>query len=264
MQSEKRVELHCAYIYLIIFLLKQQCSWISQTERQRLFFKCDTFIFMTSAFSEVDYNNSRTGTNVLKRACEMTWDKYFWCLRNWGRNCYRECTRYNNSTTDNTDVIFPSAGQVYPHILVLNQSNNKKLQITLPISLCMWISVTFHLCCIAEHSLLSAKPLESVVKNILLLNWSNELLLSFFSLVFFYSPIWGFMSVMRKCTPCLAVLIVCSVLEMCFHIQTIVTKIFSAQWISEQNWRCILANASEITEFLGKRELDFVTPRKGS
>lgn len=75
------------------------------TDRKTKIFKCDIFIFMTSAFSEVD------------------------CLQNWGRICYIECTRYNNSTTDdNTDIIFTSAGQVYPHILKTNQSINKKLQ----------------------------------------------------------------------------------------------------------------------------------------
>lgn len=141
-------ELNYTEQVLNIFLLKQQCCWISQTERQRFFFKCDIFIFMTLAFSEVDYNRSISGTNVLQKlACEMTWDKYFHCLQNWGRNCYRECTRYNNSTTDNTDVIFPSAGQVYPHILVIIRVTIRNC------NYCCW----FHYACECQsHSICAA------------------------------------------------------------------------------------------------------------
>lgn len=120
------------------------------------FFKCDTFIFKTSAFSEVDYNRSRTGTNVLKRIGMWNDMRQIFPM-----SSKIEVEIVTENVQDTTIVqqitltlFFPSAGQVYPHILVINQSNNKKLQIPLLISLCMWMSVTFHLCCIAEHSLL--------------------------------------------------------------------------------------------------------------
>lgn len=53
------------------------------------------------------------------------------------------------------------------------------------------MSITSHLCCIAEHSLLLAEPRESAVKMTLLLNYNTQLFLLF----------QRFMSAMRKHTP---------------------------------------------------------------